>query len=191
MLILASQSASRKAMLSAAGVEFEARPSNVDERAFEAEHEGARPDQLALGLAERKALDIEVDGPVLGCDSLAVVGARRFDKPQSREEAAEHLREFSGRIMQLHSAAAIAVDGEIKWRHAALASLQFRQLSDAFIDQYLDREWPEVGQCVGAFRIEGPGVQLFERIDGDRFVVLGMPLLPVLAALREQGELPS
>lgn len=192
MIVLASKSASRQAMLTAAGVSFEARPADVDERALEAGLQGARPDQVALALAEAKALAVE-DGerPVLGSDSLVVVADRRYDKPASREEAAEHLRAFSGRVMQLHSAAAIAHKGTIVWRHAALASLWVRVLSEEFIDRYLDAEWPEVSGCVGVFRIEGLGIQLFDRIEGDQFTVLGMPLLPVLGALRELGELPS
>ena len=184
MIVLASKSASRAAMLEAAGVAFEARPAAVDERALEASLEGARPDQVALALAEAKAV-------VLGSDSLVVVGERRFDKPASREDAAEHLRAFSGRVMQLHSAAAFAHDGAIVWRHAALATLHVRELSEAFIARYLDAEWPDVGHCVGVFRIEALGVQLFERIEGDQFTVLGMPLLPVLGALRDLGELPA
>jgi septum formation protein len=192
MIVLASRSASRQAMLTAAGVAFEARPAAVDERALEASLAGARPDQVALALAEAKALAITGDErPVLGSDSLVVVGERRFDKPASREEAVEHLRAFSGRVMQLHSAAAIAKDGAIVWRHAALASLQVRTLSEEFIASYLDAEWPEVSGCVGVFRIEALGVQLFERIEGDHFTVLGMPLLPVLGALRDLGELPA
>ena len=192
MIVLASRSASRRAMLDAAGVAFEVCATEVDERAIEAELAGARPDQIALALAEAKALAIaDADCPVLGSDSLVVVGDSRFDKPSSREEAAEHLRAFSGRSMQLHSAAAIASGGAIVWRHAALATLQVRTLSEAFIADYLDREWPYVGQCVGVFRIESLGVQLFERIDGDHFVVLGMPLLPVLGALRDMGTLSS
>jgi septum formation protein len=191
-LVLASKSASRAAMLAAAGVAFEARPARVDERALETSLQDARPDQVALALAEAKALAIgEEDRPVLGSDSLVVVGDRRFDKPASRKEAAEHLRAFSGRMMQLHSAAAIARGGSIAWRHSALATLQVRSLSEAFIATYLDAEWPAVGHCVGVFRIEGLGVQLFERIEGDQFTVLGMPLLPVLGALREMGELPA
>lgn len=191
-LVLASKSASRAAMLEAAGVAFEARPGSVDERALEAELGGARPDQVALALAEAKALAVaEPERPVLGSDSLVFVGERRFDKPASREEAAEHLRAFSGRVMQLHSAAAIARGGSVVWRHAALATLQVRELSNAFIEGYLDAEWPAVSHCVGVFRIEGPGVQLFERIEGDQFTVLGMPLLAVLGALREMGELPQ
>ena len=191
MIVLASKSASRAAMLEAAGVAFEARPAAVDERALEASLEGARPDQVALALAEAKALAVESERPVLGSDSLVVVGERRFDKPASREDAAEHLRAFSGRVMQLHSAAAFAHDGAIVWRHAALATLHVRELSEDFIARYLDAEWPDVGHCVGVFRIEALGVQLFERIEGDQFTVLGMPLLPVLGALRELGELPA
>jgi septum formation protein len=192
MIVLASKSASRQAMLTAAGVAFEARPAAVDERAIEADLLGARPDQVALALAEAKALAIaETERPVLGSDSLVVVGDRRFDKPASREEAAKHLRAFSGRTMLLHSAAAIARKGAIVWRHAALASLQVRELSDEFIAAYLDAEWPAVSGCVGVFRIEALGVQLFDRIEGDHFTVLGMPLLPVLGALREMGELPA
>ena len=191
-LVLASRSASRQAMLRHAGVPFEARPAHVDERAVEADLGGARPDQVALALAEAKALAVDGgDAPVLASDSLVVLGDRRFDKPESREQAAEHLREFSGRVMQLQSAAAIAVSGEIAWRHVGMASLQVRELSDEFIESYLDAEWPEVGHCVGVFRMEGMGVQLFERIEGDYFTVLGMPLVPVLGALREMGVLQS
>ena len=191
-LVLASRSASRQAMLRHAGVPFEARPAHVDERAVEADLGGARPDQVALALAEAKALAVDGgDAPVLGSDSLVVLGDRRFDKPESREQAAEHLREFSGRVMQLQSAAAIAVSGEIAWRHVGMASLQVRELSDEFIESYLDAEWPEVGHCVGVFRMEGMGVQLFDRIEGDYFTVLGMPLVPVLGALREMGVLQS
>ena len=192
MIVLASRSGSRRQMLEAAGVAFEARAANVDERAIEAQMQGARPDQVALALAEAKALSLDAgERLVLGSDSLVVVGAERFDKPASREEAAEHLRSFSQRVMQLHSAAAIAREGSIVWRHAGLATLQLRALSEEFIQAYLDAEWPAVSECVGVFRIEGRGVQLFDRIDGDRFVVLGMPLIPVLGALRELGELPA
>lgn len=192
MIVLASKSASRQSMLTAAGVEFEACPAAVDERAIEAKLHGARPDQVALALAEAKALAItDTERLVLGSDSLVVVGDRRFDKPVNRVEAAEHLRAFSGRMMMLHSAAALAQGGSIIWRHAALASLQVRELSDEFIAEYLEAEWPAVSGCVGVFRIEARGVQLFERIEGDHFTVLGMPLLPVLGALRHLGELPA
>lgn len=193
-LILASQSASRRAMLDAAGVAFEARPAHLDERGIEAALVGAAPEAVAGALAEAKALAVSAGAPgrlVLGSDSLVEVAGRRFDKPRSREEAAEHLRFFSGRAMNLHSAAVLARDGVAQWSHVACAALHVHPLSDAFIADYLDHEWPAVAGCVGVFRIEARGVQLFERIDGDHFTVLGMPLLPVLGALRTMGELPA
>ena len=192
MIVLASKSASRRTMLAAAGVEFEVRPAAVDERALEAQLGDAGPREVALALAEAKALSVEGGGrPVLGSDSVVAVGQRRFDKPASRAQAAEHLRFFSGRTMQLHSAAALALGGRIEWSHAAVATLHVRALSDAFIEAYLAAEWPEVSQCVGVFRIEALGPQLFESIEGDMFTVLGMPLLPVLGALRQLEELPA
>jgi septum formation protein len=192
-LVLASQSASRREMLSAAGVEFEAIPAHIDERAVEQSQAGKPPEVIALLLAEQKAFAVSCDQPqalVLGSDSLVAVDGKRFDKPKSREEAAAHLRFFSGRVMHLHSAAALVRDGATLWTHAATASLHVRKMSEAFIESYLDAEWPAVAGCVGVFRIEAHGVQLFERIDGDHFTVLGMPLLEVLGALREFGELP-
>jgi septum formation protein len=192
MIVLASKSASRRTMLGAAGVEFEVRPAAVDERTLEAQLADARPGEVALALAEAKALSVGGAGrPVLGSDSVVTVAGRRFSKPTSRAQAAEHLRFFSGQTMELHSAAAIALGGRVEWSHVALATLEVRALSDDFIEKYLVAEWPEVGQCVGVFRIEGLGVQLFESIEGDMFTVLGMPLLPVLGALREFGKLPA
>lgn len=193
-LVLASQSASRRAMLDAAGVAYQALPAALDERAVEAGLAGQPPAQIALALAEAKALAVAPPQPgalVLGSDSLVAVDGRRFDKPASREQAAEHLRFFSGRSMQLHSAAALVRNGAVVWRHAALATLQVRPLSEAFIADYLAHEWPAVAGCVGVFRIEARGVQLFETIAGDHFTVLGMPLLAVLGALRDLGELPQ
>lgn len=194
MLILASQSASRRAMLDAAGVAFDAVPATLDERALESGLGDAAPAAVALALAEAKALAVSQDRPgklVLGSDSLVEVDGRRFDKPASREDAARHLRFFAGKEMRLHSAAALVRDGAVLWRHAALARLQVIAMSDGFIKAYLDAEWPAVAGCVGVFRIEARGVQLFEAIEGDHFTVLGMPLLAVLGALREMGELPK
>jgi septum formation protein len=179
-------------MLGAAGVEFELRPAAIDERALEADLGDADPATVAKALAEAKALSVEGRGrPVLGSDSVVSVAGRRFNKPASRTQAAEHLQFFSGKAMELHSAAAIAVGGHLRWSHVARARLKVRELSDDFIERYLVAEWPEVGQCVGVFRIESLGVQLFESIEGDMFTVLGMPLLPVLGALRELEELPA
>lgn len=192
MIVLASKSASRRTMLGAAGVEFEPRPAAIDERALEASLADAAPAAVALALAEAKALSVEGRGrPVLGSDSVVSVEGRRFNKPESRAQAAEHLAFFSGKTMELHSAAAIALGGHLRWSHVARAELKVRELTTDFIERYLIAEWPEVGQCVGVFRIESLGVQLFESIDGDMFTVLGMPLLPVLGALRELEELPA
>ena len=179
-------------MLEAAGVAYEAVPAQVDERQLEATLGGARAGAVALALAEAKALAVSAERPgslVLGSDSLVEVGGRRFDKPACREDATEHLRQFSGQAMQLHSAAALARDGAVLWRHGELAVLKLRTLSDEFIASYLAAEWPAVAGCVGVFRIEAQGVQLFDAIEGSHFTVLGMPLLAVLAALREHGEL--
>jgi len=190
MLILASKSASRQAMLAAAGVAFEARPAALDERAVEASLGGAPPAEVALALARAKALAVdEAANLVLGSDSLVVCGGRRFDKPASRDEAARHLRYFSGKTMELHTAAALVRNGAVVWDHATMARLHVRHLSEQFIADYLAAEWPEVSYCVGAFRMEAMGVQLFDRVEGDHFTVLGMPLLPVLGALRDLGEL--
>lgn len=191
-IVLASGSASRRLMLEAAGVRFETSPAAIDERAVESEMIDAEPDEIAQALAAAKAA--AVSGLrrgrwVLGCDSLVEVGGRRFDKPESREESAEHLRFFSGKIMTLHSAAALARDGRIDWVENDFARLSVRDLSADFIAAYLDLEWPAVAECVGVFRMEKDGIQLFERVRGDHFTVLGMPLLPVLTALRERGVL--
>jgi septum formation protein len=179
-------------MLDAAAVEYEASPSRVDEAAIKARLD--RPEEIAGKLAEAKAVDISADRPVdwvIGSDSVVSVEGRLFDKPRSRGDAADHLRYFSGKDMKLTSAVALARAGKIDWRHVEAATLHVRTLSDEFIQSYLDSEWPEVGYCVGAFRLEGRGVQLFDRIDGNYFAILGMPLVPLLGALRERSVLPS
>jgi septum formation protein len=191
-LILASRSASRQAMLRQAGVAFTVRPADIDERALEADMAQAGPQQVALALARAKALAVQGGGElVLGSDSLVCVEGRRFDKPADRKEAEAHLRFFSGRQMELHSAAALARSGELVWSHGDMARLRVRTLSDGFIEHYLDAEWPAVSGCVGVFRIEAMGVHLFESIEGSHFTVLGMPLLAVLTALRELGGVTS
>ena len=193
-IVLASNSASRKAMLEAAGVSFTAQAADVDERALEAEMDDADPAEIAQALAAAKAASVSASRPgdlVLGSDSLVEFDGKRFDKPTSRENAADHLRSFSGGVMTLHSAAALARDGQILWVGSDFARLHVRELSDTFIEIYLDAEWPAVSHCGGVFRIEGPGAQLFDGIMGDQFTVLGMPLLQVLDALREEGALLS
>ncbi len=190
MIILASQSASRKAMLEAAGVPFEARGSDVDEAAIKRELIGVSATEVGSILAEAKALAVSVGAPgrlVLGGDSLVEVCGRLFDKPATRADAANHLAFFSGQTMQLHSAAVLIRDGAAVWRHVETAKLRVRTLSPEFIESYLQSEWPAVSACVGVFRIEARGVQLFDDIEGSHFTVLGMPLLALLAALRTHG----
>jgi septum formation protein len=192
MIVLASKSSSRRAMLTAAGVTYHVQPADVDERALESALVGAAPDAVALALAQAKAEAVSRQAGnalVLGSDSLVVVEGRRFDKPTSRENAAEHLRFFSGRQMELHSAAALARRNTILWSHAEVARLHVRELDDAFIERYLDAEWPEVSGCVGVFRVEGLGINLFKSVEGSHFTILGMPLLPVLEALRQHGAI--
>ena len=189
-LILASASSIRKAMLEAADVPFRAEPSRVDEGALK--RAIGDPRQTAIELAKAKALDVSGRIPrewVVGSDSVVAVDGRLFDKPASRDDAAHHLKLFSGRSMELTSAVALARDGAIDWVHAETARLHVRILSETFIEAYLDQEWPEVGYCVGVFRMEGRGVQLFDRVEGDHFAILGMPLIPLLGALRERGFL--
>ena len=193
-LILASKSASRRAMLDAAGVAYESVPASLDERAVETEMGDASPADVAIGLAVAKAQAVAPEQSnriVLGSDSLVVCGGQRFDKPADRKAAADHLSYFSGKVMELHSGAALVRDNVVLWQGGNVARLHVRTLSDSFIEHYLDAEWPAVSGCVGVFRIEAMGVQLFDRIEGDQFTVLGMPLLPVLGALRDLGELPS
>ncbi|WP_309602239.1 Maf family protein [Sphingomonas sp.] len=188
-LILASGSSIRLAMLGAAGVAVTVDPADIDETAVKAVHGGDDP-ALALALAEAKAIETSrrsLQNWVIGGDSLVSVDGRRFDKPTGRDDAVAHLRFFSGKKMRLTSAAALAKDGRVDWSQAAQATLHIRLLSDDFIHTYLEAEWPAVSYCVGVFRLEGRGVTLFSRVEGDYFTILGMPLLPLLGALRDRG----
>lgn len=187
-LILASTSPIRRHMLDAAGVSYRAVKPQVDEAALKRGLTGL--DELTARLAEAKAVSTAGDW-VIGSDSAVSAGGRLFDKPRDRQEAAKHLRFFSGKEMQLTSAVALARAGRLDWSHSETARLQVRELSEDFIIDYLDLEWPEVGHTVGVFRLEGRGVQLFQTIAGDHFTILGMPLLPLLGALRERGLLPT
>jgi septum formation protein len=179
-------------MLEAAGVSFEAiRPDvNEDEAKARLDDTG----QIAAELACAKAISVSVQRPadwVIGSDSVVSCNGRLFDKPRDREDAVHHLRFFSGKPMLLTSAVAVARDGQVDWHHLSAATLLVRELSSEFIETYLDAEWPDVSYTVGVFRLEGRGVQLFERIEGDHFTILGMPLLPLLGALRERGLLQA
>ena len=190
MLILGSASPIRRALLDQAGVNYVARPPRFDEEGPRGELSGAA---LAQRLAEGKALATErgPDDWAIGGDSTLTVDGRAFSKPRSRDEAAEHLRAFSGREMRLSSAVALARGAAIEWSHVDSARLFVRPLSEPFIQSYLEAEWPAVGGCVGVFRMEGPGVTLFDRVEGDHFTILGLPLLPLLGALRQRGLMAS
>lgn len=196
-LILASQSASRRAMLTAAGVDFASHPAHVDEAAVKQAMlaDQRSPRDIADALAELKAVKVSAefhDRLVLGSDSvMALADGAILDKPADRATAAAHLRLMSGGRHHLISAAVIAEQGRPVWRAVDSAALSVRRFSEDFVEQYLDQEWPMIAGCVGCFRIEGPGVQLFERVDGDHFTILGMPLLPVLGYLRIRGILPT
>jgi septum formation protein len=179
-------------MLRSAGVEFEVVPSSVEEG--DAKSRLADAGDIAAELARAKAISVSGARPeawVIGSDSVVSVAGRLFDKPRDRDEAAEHLNFFSGKAMVLTSAVALARGTEVDWRFVDSATLHVRRLSQAFISAYLEVEWPEVGHTVGVFRLEGPGVQLFSSIDGDHFTILGMPLIPLLGALRHRGVLAA
>ncbi|WP_176592278.1 nucleoside triphosphate pyrophosphatase [Sphingobium sp. EM0848] len=196
-IVLASQSASRRALLSAAQVPFEALSPQVDE---EAAKEALRADgldarKLADALAELKALRVSrrvPGGLVLGCDqTLSLEDGAMIDKAVDRADAERILKLLSGRVHYLHSAAVMALNGEPIWRHIERVRMTVRPLSDAFIAQYLDSDWEECRWCVGCYRIEGPGAQLFNRIEGSQFAIQGLPLLPLLDFLRIRGVLTA
>ena len=197
MIVLASQSSSRRALLQAAQVPFEALSPGVDE---EAAKEALRADgldarALADALAELKALRVSrrVAGAlVLGCDqTLSLADGAMIDKAVDRADAERILKLLSGKVHHLHSAAVIVMNGEPIWRHIERVRMTVRPLSDAFITSYLDSEWDQCRWCVGCYRIEGPGAQLFSRIEGSQFAIQGLPLLPLLDFLRIRGVLPS
>jgi len=179
-------------MLAQAGLDFAVRAPDFDEDEAKQTYSGDGED-LARLLAEGKAKSVDAmpEDWVIGSDSSVYVDGVRFSKPRDRDQAAAHLRAFSGRTMLLSSAVALAKGGQVDWSHVETARLAVRPLSDTFIQGYLDAEWPEVGYCVGVFRMEGRGVTLFENVEGSYFSILGMPLLPLLGALRARGVLET
>jgi septum formation protein len=195
-LLLASRSETRRRMLEAAGVPFETVAAPLDEEQAKAGLAGAGfdPRGMAEMLAELKAKSVEAaEGAlVLGCDqTLERWDGEMLSKPGSLEEAFLQLRGLSGTTHHLHSAAAIVEEGATVWRHCESVALTMRGFSDAFLDSYLDAEYEAVRRNVGGYRIESLGAQLFEAIEGSHFAILGLPLLPLLAFLRERGILAS
>lgn len=195
MLILASESASRRAMLTAAGVAFTAVPARIDEAFVTHEMRGRSVRDVADRLAELKALKVSLSHPgahVLGSDSmLEIAPGQWLDKPGSLEGLRTQLRSLRGRAHKLVSAAVIARDGQPLWRHVDVATLTVRSFSEAWLDSYVSACGEQVLSSVGGYHVEGLGAQLFTRIDGDQFTVRGLPLLAVLGWLREAGELTA
>jgi septum formation protein len=190
-VILASQSAARRALLAGAGVTFEADAASVDEDVLKAEARasGATPLEVAQRLAAAKSLDVSCrrEGLVIGADQTLDLDGRLFDKPKSLEEARRHLLSFRGRAHALHSAVALSRAGQLIWTDVASVTMTVRRFSDEFLEAYLKAEGDQLLGCVGAYRLEGWGAQLFDRIEGDYFTVLGLPLLALLPVLRSQG----
>lgn len=193
-LVLASKSAVRKQLLTAAGIPLETEPATIDERTVESSKgPAAAADEVALLLAREKALDVAMrrgGALVLGADQTLALGARRFSKPATVAAAREQLQTLAGKTHELHTAAAVVRGREVLFETVATARLAVRPLSGAFLDAYLDAAGERVCTSVGAYQLEGLGVQLFERIEGDHFAILGLPLLPLLAHFRSTGLLP-
>lgn len=189
-LILASRSAARRSMLTGAGVQFTVMDAGVDEEALKHAFPQVLPDVLALELAAAKALAVSRLEPgawVLGADQTLGFGDGLVSKAGSIDEARERLRQMRGLSHQLHSGAALAHDGRIVWSGCDTAILTMREFSDAFLDDYMASEGQHILACVGSYRLEGMGSQLFDSVQGDYFTVLGLPLWTVLAALRAAG----
>ena len=194
-IVLASKSAARRAVLDGAGVAYEAITAGVDEDAVKAAMlaEGANAREIADALAELKAIKVSRSHPgfVVGADQTLELEGELYDKAETVEEARARLRLLRGKPHKLHSAVVVAKDGAPIWREVVTATLTMRDFSDAFLDDYLADEGEAALGSVGCYRLEGRGVQLFSRIDGDYFTILGLPLMGLLDLLRRHGELPA
>lgn len=193
-LILASKSSARATLLSNAGLQFETGTADIDERAAEQPlvEAGASAQDIAQLLAEVKAMDVSQRNPgalVVGADQTLGLGDKRFNKPADDEAARRQLLELAGQQHQLHSAIAVVKDGETLWRHVSTATLTMRSISPQEVGRYMAKVGETVRSSVGCYQLEGLGVQLFEKIEGDYFTILGLPLLPLLAYLREHQSL--
>jgi len=188
-LILASQSRTRRALLANAGISFEAVPADIDERGTQQASGLSAPGDIAALLAREKALVVSSHQPdrfVVGADQTLARGTRLFSKPAGRTQAAEQLRALAGGSHELHSAVAVARHGKILFEAVTIARMTMRQLGETEIGAYLDSAGEAVTSSVGAYQLEGLGVHLFERVEGDHFTILGLPLLPLLAFLRSE-----
>ena len=193
-LVLASKSAIRRTLLEVAGVSVEVCPADLDERSLEAKAPLQAPVAVAALLAREKACFIGRSRPgrlVLGADQTLSLDGARFSKPADRAAARDQLRSLSGRSHELYSAVAFVQDGAVLFEHVGVARLTMRAFSDRFLDDYLDAVGDAATASVGAYQLEGLGIQLFERIDGDYFTVLGLPLMTALEFLRQRGNLAT
>ncbi|MBB4186681.1 Maf-like protein [Sinorhizobium terangae] len=195
-LVLASASPFRRALLENAGLAFQARAAEIDERALEEplEKAGASPVNVALALAEAKAKDVarHFSGAlVIGSDQTMSLGSRVYHKPKDMSEAADHLLSLSGQTHSLNSAIVLVRGGEVVWRHVSSAHMTVRPLSRGFVERHLSRVGEKALASVGAYQLEGEGIQLFEKIEGDYFTILGLPLLPLLSKLRDLGSIDA
>lgn len=188
-LILASQSRARQTLLANAGINFETVPAEIDERAVQQASHLTAPGDIAKLLAHEKSLAVSAQLPsrfIVGADQTLALRSRLFGKPAGRAQAAEQLRALAGGTHELHSAVAVARDGKILFDNVISARMTMRNLGEAEINAYLDQAGEAVTSSVGAYQLEGLGVHLFERIEGDHFTILGLPLLPLLAFLRSE-----
>lgn len=194
-LILASQSATRLHLIQNAGMPVRAVPSRVDEAAIKEAliADGASPKDTADQLADAKARKVamKMPGLVLGCDQVLSFDGEIFSKPATAQDAVQQLKRLRGNTHELYSAAVLYQDSEPIWRHVGHVRLWMRVTSDAYLSDYVERNWSSIQHSVGSYQIEGEGVRLFERIDGDHFNILGLPLLELVTFLVGRGWLPS
>lgn len=191
-LVLASQSAARRMMLEAAGLEIAIQPAAIDERAVEKSAAAQAPDAVAALLAREKAMAVSAKLPerlVVGADQVLALGGERFSKPHDRAGARAQLQTLRGKTHALHSAVAVVRDGRLLFEHGDAAHLTMRAFSDVFLETYLDEAGADVTASVGGYQLERHGIQLFERVTGDYFTILGLPMIPLLAFLRQEGWL--
>ena len=192
-LVLASQSKVRRALLEAAGIPVEAKPAHLDERAIEERVKGG-PGDVALTLAREKARTVAAMSDraiVVGCDQTLALGERRFSKPADKAAARAQLLALRGKTHELHSALAMCRNGAVTFGHVAVARMTMRAFSEGFLDSYLDAAESAVTASVGSYQLERTGIHLFDKIEGDHFTILGLPLLPLLEELRREKVLAA
>ena len=197
-IVLASGSQSRRQLLAGAGVRFEVLPANVDERRLRdsavAKYAGSTPSAIAVLLARAKAEEVAArhgDAIVIGADQMLALGAELYEKPKDMVEARSHLEALRGHTHQLCGGLVVIAPGQATWVHSETSHMTMRAFTPAFLDRYLAEAGPQICQSVGAYQLEGLGIQLFDRIEGDYFSILGLSLLPLLAHLRALGALPQ